>query len=72
MRLLLATLGLLLALAPSAAAATLDVRVQPGDADLGERQRVTGTLMEGATPLAGPEVALEVRRHPYRAEFERV
>jgi hypothetical protein len=70
--LLLATFGLVLALTSPAAAATLDVRVRPPEVDFGERQRVTGTLTEGTTPLAGQPLALEARRHPYNAEFERV
>ena len=72
MRLLFATVGLLLALAPAAAAATLDVRLRPGDVDFGDRLQVTGTLTEGTAPLPAQEVALEARRHPYNGEFERI
>ncbi len=64
--LLLAT-ALLLTLAAPAAATTVSIEAGPaGGVQLGRPNTVTGTVTDDAgAPLAGREVRLEVRRHPF-------
>ena len=71
MRIALLTVLLLLAGAAPAAAAELTLGTAPRDgAILGEDSRFAGTLTDAGKPLAGQEVTLEVRRHPFTGAFE--
>src|SRR3954454_2954972 len=68
--LLLALLAL--ALLPAAAsAAVIDIQVTPqGGADFGETHAITGKLTGPyGAPLVGRQVALEIRRYPYKERF---
>jgi hypothetical protein len=61
-------LGILLTLAlaaPAQAAPRLDVDLATNSVRYGAAHRITGTLMDGTTPLAGQEIVLEGRRYPY-------
>jgi hypothetical protein len=60
-------------LAAPASAAELSVRVTPADGvRLGNKSTVSGRAMEGAIPLAGRTVRLEVRKHPFKRSWRRV
>ena len=64
--LILATAVVLGTAAPAAAAPSVTLDVEPlGGVRLGERIGLDGVAADGATPLAGREVRLEVRRFPY-------
>lgn len=71
--LLLAT-TLLLMLAAPAAATTVSIEAGPAaGVQLGRSSTVSGTVTDDAgAPLAGREVRLEVRRHPYAGVWRRL
>jgi hypothetical protein len=65
-------LGICLTLAlaaPAQAAPRLDVDLQNNSVRYGAAHRVTGTLKDGTTPLAGQEIVLEGRRYPYQGSY---
>jgi hypothetical protein len=69
MRLILA-LALLLALPASASAAPmLELELDKPAVRYGATHTVTGTLTDGATPLAGQEIVLEGQRYPFEGSF---
>jgi hypothetical protein len=69
MRLILA-FALLLALPASASAApALEMAIGKPSVRYGAPHTVTGTLMDGATPLAGQEIVLEGQRYPFKGSF---
>ena len=51
------------------AAPDLSVDVERQAVRYGGAHKVTGTLVDGATPLAGQEVILEGRRYPYEGSY---
>jgi hypothetical protein len=51
------------------AAPDLSVGVERQAVRYGGAHKVTGTLVDGATPLAGQEVILEGRRYPYEGSY---
>jgi hypothetical protein len=67
MKSLLLASALLLTLAAPAAATTVSIETGPsGGVQLGRTSTVSGTVTDDAgAPLAGREVRLEVRRHPF-------
>jgi hypothetical protein len=69
MRLVLAV-ALLLALPASASAApAIELHVAKASVRYGAAHTVTGSLMDGATPLAGQEIVLEGQRYPFHGSF---
>jgi len=60
---------LLAAPATASAAPALVVDVANPSVGYGSRHTVSGTLEDGATPLAGQEVVLEGRRYPYQGSY---
>ena len=64
-------LVLLATLPAAAAAAVVEIEITPeGGADFGEAHAVTGKLTGPyGAPLVGRQVALEVRRYPYKQPF---
>src|SRR3954471_14019372 len=69
MRLLIAV-ALLLALPASASAApALELKIAKPAVRYGAAHTVTGTLLDGATPLAGQEIVLEGQRYPLKGSF---
>ena len=52
--------------APAQAAPRLDVDLENNSVRYGAAHRLTGTLLDGTTPLAGQEIVLEGRRYPYQ------
>jgi hypothetical protein len=64
--------GALLALlgaAPAHAAPAISVDIGREAVRYGAAHRVTGTLLDGTTPLAGQEVVLEGRRYPFQGSY---
>jgi len=51
------------------AAPDLSVDVERQAVRYGGAHKVTGTLVDGATPLAGQEIILEGRRYPYEGSY---
>ena len=69
MRLVLA-LALLLALPATASAApALEIHVAKPSVRYGAAHSVTGSLLDGTTPIAGQVVVLEGRRYPYEGSY---
>jgi hypothetical protein len=73
MKSLLLSAALLLTLAAPAAATTVSIETgPPGGVQLGRTSTVSGTVTDDAgAPLAGREVRLEVRRHPFAGVWVR-
>ena len=72
MRLLLAV-TLLLALPASASAApALELKIAKPAVRYGAPHTVTGTLLDGTTPLAGQEIVLEGQRYPFHGSFREI
>src|SRR5262245_31469842 len=72
MRVLLAV-ALLLALPASASAApALELTIAKPAVRFGATHSVTGTLMDGTTPLAGQEIVLEGQRYPFHGSFREI
>jgi hypothetical protein len=72
MRLLLAV-TLLLALPASAAAApALELKIAKPAVRYGAPHTITGTLMDGTTPLPGEEIVLEGQRYPFHGSFREI
>ena len=72
MRLLLAV-TLLLALPASASAApALELKVAEPAVRYGAPVEVTGTLVDGETPLVGQEIVLEGQRYPFHGSFREI
>ena len=71
LRPLIIALLVLAALPAAASAAVVDIEISPeGGADFGETHAVTGKLTGPyGAPLVGRQVALEIRRYPYKAPF---
>jgi hypothetical protein len=71
LRPLILTLALLAAIPAAASAAVVEIEITPaGGADFGETHAVTGKLTGPyGAPLVGREVALEIRRYPYKKRF---
>ncbi len=66
-------LALALLLAAPASAAELSVKVTPADGvRLGNATTIAGRATEGAAPLAGRTVRLEVREHPFKRAWRQV
>ncbi len=65
---LLLALSLVLPAAAQAAPA-LEVHVARPSVGFGHAHEVTGTLLDGATPLAGQPIVLEGRRYPFEGSF---
>ena len=62
-----ATLAALLVVPASASAAPLlRVKLTRDSVRYGAEHRITGTLLDGTTPVAGQEIVLEGRRYPYQ------
>jgi hypothetical protein len=55
--------------ATAQAAPTLDVELARASVQYGAAHTVTGTLVDGATPLGAQEIVLEGRRYPYEGSF---
>jgi hypothetical protein len=72
LRPLIIALLVLAALPAAASAAVVEIEISPeGGADLGETHAVTGKLTGPyGAPLVGRQVALEIRRYPYRKPFQ--
>jgi len=69
MRLVLA-LALALALPASASAApAIELHISKASVRYGAAHTVTGSLMDGATPLVGQEIVLEGQRYPFHGSF---
>jgi hypothetical protein len=69
MRLILA-FALLLALPATASAApALELEIEKPSVRYGAAHTVTGTLLDGATPLAGQVIVLEGQRYPFKGSF---
>jgi hypothetical protein len=69
-RLFFAVLALVLLPAPAAhAAPALQVALAKPSVRYGATHTVTGTLTDGATPLAGQVVVLEGQRYPFQGSF---
>jgi hypothetical protein len=72
MRLLLAV-TLLLALPASASAApALELTIAKPAVRYGAPHTVTGTLLDGTTPLAGQAIVLEGQRYPFHGSFREI
>jgi hypothetical protein len=71
LRPLIIALLLLAAIPAAASAAVVEIEITPaGGADFGETHAVTGKLTGPyGAPLVGREVALEIRRYPYKQPF---
>jgi hypothetical protein len=71
LRPLIVALILLATLPAAASAAVVEIEITPeGGADFGETHAVTGKLTGPyGAPLVGRQVALEVRRYPYKRPF---
>lgn len=71
LRPLLIALLVLAALPAVASAAVVEIEISPeGGADFGETHAVTGKLTGPyGAPLVGRQVALEIRRYPYKTPF---
>jgi hypothetical protein len=69
MRMVLAV-ALLLALPASAAAApAIELDIAKTSVRYGAAHTVTGSLMDGTTPLAGQQIVLEGQRYPFHGSF---
>jgi hypothetical protein len=69
MRLLLACVLLLVVPASASAAPALELTLAKPSVRYGAAHTVTGTLTDGATPLAGQEIVLEGERYPFKGSF---
>jgi hypothetical protein len=69
MRFFLAVVFLLALPASASAAPVLGLKLDKPTVRYGATHTVTGTLMDGATPLAGQEIVLEGRRYPFKGSF---
>src|SRR3954453_1282305 len=72
MRCLIAVVALLALPAPALAAPALELKIAKPDVRYGATHTVTGTLIDGTTPLAGQEVVLEGQRYPFHGSFREV
>jgi len=59
----------LIAPATASAAPVLDVDLARATVRYGADHRLTGTLLDGTTALAGQEIVLEGRRYPYEGSY---
>src|SRR4051794_11962420 len=64
-----AVLAAVLVAPANASAAMLNARLDRAAVRYGQAHRVTGTLFEGAQPLADQEVVLEGRRYPFDGSY---
>ena len=62
---IISLLAALIVPASAHAAPTLDADLERASVQYGAAHTVTGTLVDGTTPLAGQEVVLEGRRYPF-------
>jgi hypothetical protein len=62
----------LLVPAAAHAAPALEVHVTDQSVRYGRSHEVTGTLLDGTTPLAGQAVVLEGQRYPYQGSFRTI
>ncbi len=58
--------ALLVAPASASAAPLLRVKLTRDSVRFGAAHRITGTLLDGTTPVAGQEIVLEGRRYPFQ------
>jgi hypothetical protein len=72
MRLLLAVFVLLALPASASAAPALELTIAKPAVRYGATHSVTGTLMDGTTPLAGQEIVLEGQRYPFHGSFREI
>jgi hypothetical protein len=72
MRLLLAVVLLLALPASASAAPALELKIAKPAVRYGASHNVTGTLMDGTTPLAGQEIVLEGQRYPFHGSFREI
>ncbi len=72
MRLLIAVILLLALPASAPAAPALELKVAKPAVRFGATHRVTGSLMDGTTPLAGQEIVLEGQRYPFHGSFREI
>jgi hypothetical protein len=66
---LLATLLLLFAAPAAHAAVTVSIKVAPAETQLGDRTRISGTVLDGGAPVAGAIVRLDGKRYPFEDEL---
>jgi len=59
----------LVAPASASAAPALQAQLKDQSVRYGASHRMTGTLLDGTTPLAGQEIVLEGRRYPYEGSY---
>src|SRR3954453_9893053 len=72
MRCLIAVVALLALPAPALAAPALELKIAKPDVRYGAPHTVTGTLIDGTTPLAAQEIVLEGQRYPFHGSFREV
>jgi hypothetical protein len=69
MRLILAVALLLALPATASAAPALEIALAKPSVRYGATHTVTGTLLDGTTPLAGQEIVLEGQRYPFKGSY---
>jgi hypothetical protein len=62
---LLATLLLLFAAPAAHAVVTVSIKVKPGESQLGDTTRISGTVLDDGAPVAGAIVRLDGKRYPF-------
>jgi hypothetical protein len=72
MRVLLAVVLLLALPASASAAPALELKLSKPAVRYGATHAVTGTLVDGTTPLAGQEIVLEGQRYPFQGSFREI